>query len=362
MQYTYEVNGQSGVAMSKKSRYTSYKEWLGKGDIEGQLKKGLEKSGVPLELRAMKVLLENEYQCSSFRYLDTETRKYRDIDIIASKTHKLSFNIDGCNVVFNITILGECKHSYNLDFLAFETKDRHFPTFPVVFTGKSMLGASYREFVFPLVIRKIAETDVSFNLKWQDNFQDKKTHKACEKLTSCFSYLYDRRLKRTRVDFDQYRLLFGKSWGEFLSKGHSVREKQILQRKIGEFAEANKQLISQIHYFPIEIGFPLMIIDENRGLIKIEYDEENASIKNFKDVGYGIYPYVSEFADRYDNILGQYFAFPIVICNLAYLKACIETLNNGLEKMIDYAKKLLHNNPHAIIEEICERIFTYEKE
>lgn len=351
----------SGVAMSKIQRYSSYKEWLGKDNIKEKLKKGLEKSGVPLELRAMKVLRQNGYRCQSFRYLDTETGKYRDMDIIASKTHEQSFKINDCNVVFNITILGECKYSYNLDFLAFETKDRHFPTFPVVFTGKRMLGASYREFEFPIVIRKVVETDV-FNLKWKDNFQDRKTHEACEKLTACFSYLYDRRLKRARVNFDRYRLLFGKSWGEFLNKGHSLREKQVLQQRIGEFVKANKHLISQVHYFPIEIGFPLMIIDQNRGLIKIEYDEENTSIRDFKDVGFGIYPYVSEFADRYDNILGQYFAFPIVICNLAYLKECIETLNNGIEKMVNYAKELLHNNPHAIVEEICELIFTHEKE
>lgn len=344
--------------MSKRLRYASYKDWLDKCEKEKELKEGLEKSGVPLELRAMKILSENGYRCSSFRYLDGDTRKYLDMDIIASKTHKKSFNVNSCNIVFEITILGECKYSYNLDFLAFETEDRHFPSFPVVFTGKRMIGASYREFSFPIVIKKIAETDV-YNVAWTENFQDRKTHEACEKLTACFSHLYNRRLKQSAVNFGQCRLVFEKPWGEFLSKGYSVKEKQILQTKISEFAQANKRLIDHVHYFPIEIGFPLMIIDENRGLIKIEYDEENASIRDFKDVGFGIYPYVSEFADRYDNILGQYFAFPIVICNLAHLKECLETLNKGIEKMIDYAQKLLHNNPNAIVEEICERILIH---
>jgi len=347
--------------MSDVQRYSSYEDWLGEESVQEKLKKGLEKSGVPLELRAIKILREGGYQCQSFRYLDTETGKYRDVDIIAHKKYEQSFNISNCDVVFNITLLGECKYSYNLDFLAFETKDRHIPTFPVIFSGKRMLFGSYQEFEFPMFIRKIVETNI-YNLKWKENFQDKKTHEACEKLTACFSYLYDRRLKRTRVNFDHYRLRFGKPWATFLSKGHSVRERDALQQKIGEFVKTNKQLISQIHYFPIEIGFPLMIIDENRGLIKIEYDEENASIREFKDVGYGIYPYVSELADKYDNILGEYFAFPVIVCNLAHLKECIASLNNGIEKMLDYAKKLLHNNPQAIVEEICEQIFLHEKE
>jgi len=148
--------------------------------------------------------------------------------------------------------------------------------------------------------------------------------------------------------------------GRILKQAHSIREKQVLQQEIGEFAKANRHLLSQIDYFPIEIGFPLMIIDKSRGLIKIEYDEESGSIKDFKDVGFGIYPYISEFADRYDNILGNYFAFPIVICNLEYFGKCIEALNNGIEKMLDYAKKLLQNNPYAIVEEVYEKIFAHE--
>ena len=41
-----------------------------------------------------------------------------------------------CEVVFNVLILAECKYSYNLDFLAFESKDKYFPAFPVIFVGE----------------------------------------------------------------------------------------------------------------------------------------------------------------------------------------------------------------------------------
>lgn len=343
--------------MSK--RYASYTEWLGKPEKEEKLKEGLEKSGVPLEIRTMRTLGEDGFKCSKFSYLDSETGKYRDLDVIAFSKDVRSFTTNGCHVMFDITILGECKYSYNMDFLAFTTEDKYLPTFPVVFTGRGLLGASYQDFVFPMIIRKIAETNV-YNLKWRDNFQDRKTHESCEKLVACFSYLYDRRLKRANVNLDYYRLLFGKKWEEIQSKGYGLREKYVLQHEISEFAASNKHLLSRIKFFPIEIGFPLMIIDENRGLIAIEYDEEEASVVGFKDVGYGIYPYVSEFADRYDNILEGYFAFPIIVCNLAYLKECIKTLNEGIEKMVNSTKMLLKNRPHAIIEEICKIIYKRE--
>jgi len=340
-------------------RYERYIEWIGEDARKKELKKWLEKAGIPLELRTIKFLEEQGYRCSSYHCKDPETGKYRELDIHASKTNVQSFKVGECEVVFNVLILAECKYSYNLDFLAFESKDKYFPAFPVIFVGERLLGASYQDFEFPMIIRKIAETDV-LNLGWSENFQDRKTHEACEKLTSCFSHIYERRSKMTRVSLDQYRFYFEQSWASFMSKSRPIREKRALQQKIGEFLRKNfkpQQLLSQISYFPIGVGFPLLIVHEDRGLIKIKYDMPTGQIVDFEDVGYGIYPYVSENADKYDNILHGYFAFPIVICNLAYLDNCLKTLNKGIEKMATYVKTLLHNNPYAIAQEVLERIY-----
>ena len=340
-------------------RYERYIEWISDDARKKELKKWLEKAGIPLELRTIRFLEEHGYRCSSYHCQDPETGKYRELDIHASKMNVQSFKVGKCEVVFNILILAECKYSYNLDFLAFESKNKYFPAFPVIFSGEHVLGASYQDFKFPMIIRKTAETDV-LNLQWSENFQDRKTHEACEKLTSCFSHIYERRKKMTRVSLDQYRLYFEQPWANFVSKSHPIREKRALRQKIGEFLRKSfrpQQLLSQISYFPIEIGFPLLIIHEDRGLIKIKYDMTTGQIVGFENVGYGIYPYVSENADKYDNILHGYFAFPVVICNLAYLDDCLKTLNKGIEKMTTYAKTLLHNNPYAIAEEILERIY-----
>jgi len=350
----------SGKKRSIRERYERYSEWIDDGGRKKELKKWLEKAGIPLELRTIKFLEEQGYRCSSYHCQDPETGKYRELDIHASKRNVQSFKVGECEVVFNVLILVECKYSYNLDFLAFESKDKYFPAFPVIFIGERVLGASYQDFEFPMVIRKIAETDV-LNLEWSENFQDRKTHEACEKLTSCFSHIYERRRRMIRVSLDQYRLQFEQSWASFLSKGHSIREKRVLQQKIGEFLRENfkpQELLRRIAYFPIEIGFPILVIHEDRGLIGIKYDVATGQIVDFENVGYGIYPYVSENADKYDNILHEYFAFPIVICNLAYLDNCLKTLNKGIERMVTYARTLLRNNPYAIAQEVLERIHT----
>lgn len=350
--------GRSKKQVGSKDRYETYRKWINDSSKKQEVVKWLEKAGVPLELRTMRILEKDGYKCSTYHCIDSETQKSRELDIYAFKTNVKSFRIGECEVVFNVVILAECKYSYNLDFLAFESKDKHFPTFPVIFSGQLMLGASYQEFEFPMIIRKIAETDV-FNLRWKDNFQDRKTHQACEKLISCFSHLYKRKDKRIKVNFDRHRLLFGRSWVEFVTKDYDVGQKVPGQR-ISEFLRKNftpRQLLAQIKYFSIDIGFPLMIMNENRGLIKIEYDEAGGRIKDLDDVGYGIYPFVSENAEKYGNVLRQYFSFPVILCNLNHLEKCLETLNNGIGKMAAYANTLLRNNPYTIAEEVMKRIY-----
>ena len=344
-----------------RERFKSYSEWMGDDNKRDELKKWLEKAGIPLELRTIKILEEQGYRCSSYHYKDPESGKYREIDIHAFNTNVTSFNVGNCQVVFNVLILAECKYSHYFDFLAFESKEKYFPAFPVIFVGNGLLGASYQDFEFPMIIRKIAETDVR-NLELSENFQDRKTHRACEKLTSCFSQMYERRKKMINVNFDQYRLRFGPSWKNFLGKTHPIREKRILQQKIGEFLKKNfkpQELLRQIPYFSVQIGFPIIIIPEERGLIRIKHDITTGQIIDFENVGYGIYPYISENADRYGNVLREYFAFPIVICNFAYLEECLKTLNKGIEKMMTDARTRFSNNPYAIAEEVMERI--YEK-
>lgn len=343
---------------SKADRYESYRNWIGNEPKKNEVAGWLEKAGVPLELRATGVLEKNGYRCSEYYFRDSEEPKFRELDIYAFKNSVKSIKIGECEAVFNVVILAECKYSHNLDFLAFESDDTYFPAFPVIFSGTRMLGASYHDFDFPMIIRKIAETDI-FNLKWKDNFQDRKTHESCEELISCFSYLYERKQKRIAVNYDQYRLLFGRAWVDFVSKDYRVGQK-VPRQKISEFLKEKfspMELLAEIKYFPIEIGFPLIIINEDRGLIKIEYDEKSGEVKDFDDVGYGIYPFVSENADKYGNVLHEYFSFPVIVCNLSYLEKCLETLNNGMEKMAMYAKTLLQNNPYAIAEEVLERIF-----
>jgi hypothetical protein len=341
-----------------RSRYSNYAEWMKDAQKKELLKNRLEQAGVPLELRASTALEKQGFRCSSFHFKDQNTGKYRELDIYASKINAASFEVGGCEVVFNVLILAECKYTHYSDFLAFDRDDKYFPSFPVVFVGNELLGASYQDFEFPMIIRKVAETDVG-DLEKKQNFHDPKTHDACEKLISCFSQVYERKRKSTRINLDKYRLHFESSWKKFLSQTQPIADKYALRQAIGDFLKScgESELLREIPYFNVEIGFPILIIPQERGLIRVTHDKATGQIVDFEDVGYGVYPFVSENADKYDNVLENYFEFPILVCNLGRLEDCMAMLKKGLDKMAAYAKRLLQNDPKAVAREVLGRIF-----
>ena len=292
-----------------------YRDWMKETLQKEKLKGRLEKAGVPLELRTMTALEAQGYRCSSFHYKDLVTGKYRELDIYAWKSLSKSFTILGSQVDFNAVILAECKYAQNYDFLAFDRVDKHLPAFPVVFEGTHLLGASYQEFQFPMIIRKVSEADVR-NLDASSNFDDRKTHEAYEQLTACFSQLYDKRKKSMRPHFSQFQISFGRAWKQFIDNRSQPTDSWSFNQAVGEFLKGftENELLREIPYFPIEIGFPLFVIPEERGLIRIKHNVTTGQISDFEDAGFGIYPYVSENADNYNNILTNYFEFPIIIC------------------------------------------------
>ncbi len=335
-----------------------YRDWMREPQQKEDLKERLENAGVPLELRTMTALETQGYRCSPFHYKDSVTGKYRELDIYATKTLSKSFMILGSKVDFSAVILAECKYAQNMDFLAFERVDKYLPAFPVVFDRNQLLGASYREFHFPMIIRKVAEADVR-NLNASNNFDDRKTHEACEQIMACFSQLYEKRKKNKRLIFTQFQGRFERRWKQFIDIRSQPPDSWGFNQAVGEFLEGftENELLREIPYFPMEIGFPFFVIPEERGLIRIKHDVATGQISDFEDAGFGIYPYVSENADNYNNILANYIEFPIIISNLGYLEKCFEVLDTGIEKMVTYTNQLLGNNPKALAAEVMRALY-----
>lgn len=343
--------------MSRKAPYT---KWITNKEVKEQLKSDLERAGMPLQSRVRRILEKEGFRCLNYHYfqpinekeelplIDREG-KYRELDIYAFKTQAYSFSVYTSKISFTLKFLVECKYSSNLDFFAFEKKGGDLSAFPVIFNGEHLVKFPYLDFEFPIVIEKISEV----NVENRKGFGDEKTHEACEQLTAAFSHLYERTLQRKTIDYGNiYHRIFRSGWEAFIKKS-GLDEGNLSDQVIVDFVTKNyapKQIFNNVH-LSIELGFPIMVIDENMGLIRVIYDT-NGSIKGFEDIGYGIYPHVSENANRYNNLLGRYFAFPIIVCNQKFLTKCLKTIDDGMHKTCENVKTLLQNNPCAFGQEI----------
>lgn len=247
-------------------------------------------------------------------------------------------------------------------FFVFENiSDPDLSRFPIVFNGNKLIPLfPHNDFSFPIVMEKVTEVDVNrFNSK--NNFNDRITHKACEQIMSALSYLYDRKKEDKRLI---YRNLSRNSsieskWLNFYPENERELEKKrdprrrIPETVIDKFLKENckPKDLRDFHYINIELGFPILVIDESRGVIKTVLNESN-DIVDLEDIGYGIYTYISENANKYENILQNRFALPILICNLAHLNKCIKSIGEGVEKVIKETEKQIKERPWLIPKEV----------
>jgi len=68
------------------------------------------------------------------------------------------------------------------------------------------------------------------------------------------------------------------------------------------------------------------------GLIEANYNFKTGNIEDLVDVGFGIYPFVSEYADRYGDLIGPHWSFPVIITNFNYLEECYNRIEEGVKK------------------------------
>lgn len=108
-----------------------YRKWLTSGDAKAFAIDNIKKSGIPLELRARKILKDNEFTVSEAHYLEPQNGNsdidlfmgrgvWRQLDLLATRVEKQTISLSGCELRFTTEIFGECKYSSDKDIITFE--------------------------------------------------------------------------------------------------------------------------------------------------------------------------------------------------------------------------------------------------
>ncbi len=338
-----------------------YVEWMNSDEAKDKLRKLIETSGFPLELRAKRILVNKGYTASHSFYESVDengTKKLREIDIIARKMYdKLEYH--NCEIDFNLTIIGECKYSSTNDFFTIKAEHDLPPSFPVLFNAKEFFGhVPQRNFKLP-VMQNVIEVDT----------KNHKVHPAelviyegCNQILGAFAYFLERyerenfldRYKNIRSNetirdkFDEYVKEKSPETSSD-SYGLLTYDRQVLTDFLTSKVPID-QFLQIVGHFEVEIGIPILILAEDNGIIQLMMKE--GKVEDFQDIGYATYLFSPNVSSQYlQRLVGSSWYFPIIITNVNRLEDCLNAIEKGLSSMIEEGKKTLGVHPYYIFYE-----------
>ena len=294
------------------------KNWLSNSEFVSKLKINLEKSGIPLELKTINKVNNCGFEAWSHYYEDINESGeviYRELDVLASDIKSFTFEYSNCTVILMNQLFIECKHLTDTDFIVFQSEDKNLYSFPLGFSGSYLISRD-EYFKFPLIIKKVAEVDLT-KIDKSDNFKDRTTNDACNQLMSAIYSEY----KENDLKLD-FKKTVDKLKYEYRIKNVPDFQEKISIKKVLE----NQNVLMLVNYYPI------LVINDNMEIIKAEYDVENGKIINFENVGFGIYPFTS--MKEYNKPFLR--SINVIITNYNYLEQILHMVN-------EYSKKLLMN-------------------
>ncbi|MFI5449662.1 MAG: hypothetical protein ACHQ03_07855 [Candidatus Bathyarchaeia archaeon] len=349
-----------------------FSDWFNSPDQRSDREKAMLMSGTPLEIKAQRFLTNSGYRVMKLYYTkDLETG--RELDFLAEKVaHQYRFTLseypypEESRIYFWIDILGECKRSSTHDFFAFAAEQPErllehsiYPiplydykadaphTF-VIGSLSSRFPPLMPHFRFPFIADRIVEVDANnFKTRKGDNYGDEMTHQACEALLS--AAVHQKRVHQSLIDIIA-RQLFATLQPAYLELSKKMPKSTPMEvaRRLVEID--SKRVQKQLGMFPIVWGVPLIVLDDNRGLIATSL-RKDGSVEFGADLGLVLYPYISENIQHFRKV-GARGSFPVIICKNASLADALKIIETGTQSLIQQFTRVLKNRPEEFIEQI----------
>jgi len=359
----------------KGATYSDYQEWYASTPAKKFVLGNIKKSGLPLELRARKVLQNHGFHVSSARYFEPSTigvevssttgeGLWRELDILAHRAEKPTGKMAGCEIQPYTNIIAECKYSSDKDILVFEHLDpanADVSRFPLLANGHHILTTKpARHFNLPVLAERVIAVRADSPSKEKDNYSDRMIHDACEQTISALRHFLTESRDTIRYEYiaqAQKSIIFQeweklpKPW-EDPHKLHPMVGK-VRKDYINKFLKENfkSSTLADFPFVPIDLYFPLLIMDDSRGIIKVKLDGTYNPI-DLEDIGYFLHLYVSENTNQYDVVLDNAFTLPILICSLSSLHMIVKLIDEGIEKLKQQVAELIAADPSSVVREI----------
>jgi len=338
-------------------KMNDFLKWFNNPSQREDREKAMEMSGIPLEIRTRRLLTELRYTVSR-AYYQSEEENVRELDFLATKQLGQCPLARG-QIAFSLHVLGECKHSSTHDFFAFQAEQVEnmllLSAFPLLFSREtitsapfsSVLGSLKYHFAFPFVTDRIVEVHAdNYKTRNKKNYEDEMTHGACEALLS--ASIHFKNMNQKLYDIERRRLFspLQNDYRQISEKMPGATPRQLVKQLIRN----NPVTIwDDFSYFPVTFGVPMLVIDDNRGLVTTVL-RDDGSVMFKDDVGLVLYPYVPENIQQFQEV-GAVGTLPVIICKCSSITNAVKVIEDGSVKVIEQFKALLRARPESLLEE-----------
>jgi hypothetical protein len=340
-----------------------YSDWLDNKEALDKIKDLLETVGFPLEISARNKLESCGYLVSNSFYLQVDPKTGKtisiEIDVYANKNIHAS-EYQGCKIIFELTIIGECKYSSTDDYFGFQHENRPVDAlFPIIFHLDFLQPRLSGYFSFPAIVHNVAE----INTMYHNTLSHSIIYEACEQVNSAIEYFSDTR--NSRQIWQEYLRVYREILPlleKYRNENHptaSLIGNRIIYNSevIKDFIDSTftkEVLFAVLKQVRINIVIPIVVVGPNNGLLKVEL--RNGKVDRLTDSKYWAYIHTPRESRNQDEPLAVPKTFVVIVCNTNYLEKCLSVIEDGVKKTISQLIEQIMNSPHSILYEIYSRV------
>ncbi|MGD0177822.1 MAG: hypothetical protein ABSC50_13465 [Candidatus Bathyarchaeia archaeon] len=313
----------------------------------------MERSGIPLEIRAKRRLRSLGYRAfrTYYRSEDNESSVYRELDFLAEK-HIMSFDVpQGKQFGFQLMLLGECKRSQAHDFFLFKIEEQEdmlaISDFPIRFLSPPLpltitTGSLPKHYQMPFYTDRIVEVDAAkYRNPGKDNYNDRVTHEACENLLNASKYFRDR-----------YAIVYGSAMANLREEIDDLYEaedptdqKTLESRTENVFLKSSDEFCKRFSFPDGILAVPFLVLDDNRYLVSATVDQQG-KVAFEGQIDAAVCLYMSEHVDNFRDLLGLGPFFPVMVCKHATLSKAVKIVEDGTTNLLgEFKQNFVEKDP-----------------
>lgn len=315
-------------------------------EVVKRLAETIDQEGTILELKALNDFKHSGYNANEYFYIDKITGKTRQIDIVATKQSSFTISETETRISLKLWIVADCKYKSQVDLLCFDVgiTPEEVLQCPVFIASDCRFGLDKAFDQNLLVTSKITQLVIDANTMKGDHLKDGMIYDSSLQVYDCLRSLHHEEAKPyiNHMKLELERGFNLKRAVDIVEGEDFLINTDVMMSRLS--IKSAYDLFSGVELVYLDAFVPLIIFDENRGILKAEIDSD-FHLNSLADIGIVLY----EFSKGYQldaNDLVRDYIFLVNRDGLGKLFGYLELYLSDFEKRF---RQLFESHPRTLV-------------